>query len=84
MLNLPKEAEVYLLEGENQEKRAGRMMLNGQILELGENNQLPELNSKMIEAGELTLPAVSCAFIIIKNKVKRSYDFLAFLNIFSV
>lgn len=65
VLNLPQDATLYLLQGENQEKRARRMTLNGTVLELDENNRLPELKGKLIEAGDLTLPPVSCAFIVI-------------------
>lgn len=65
VLNLPQDATLYLLQGENQEKRARRMTLNGTVLELDENNRLPELKGKLIEAGDLTLHPVSCAFIVI-------------------
>ncbi|WNZ88874.1 beta-glucuronidase [Streptococcus iniae] len=65
LVNLPKEAELYLLEGEAKDKRARRMTLNGQLLQLSEDNQLPELLPQTVPAGQLSIPKTSCAFLIL-------------------
>lgn len=64
LVNLPKEAQLYLLKGEGDDKRAKRMTLNDQVLELSSSNQLPELNGQKISAEPVSLPPTSCAFII--------------------
>nr|WP_156805524.1 beta-glucuronidase [Streptococcus sp. S784/96/1] len=65
VIKLDKEAELYLLEGENKDKRARRMTLNGKVLELTSENQLPEIVANKVEAGEIVIPKTSCAFIIL-------------------
>jgi len=40
------------------------MTLNGKVLALGENDELPELESVKV-AGMLEIPATNCAFIVL-------------------
>lgn len=60
---LPKEAEVYQLSAET--LRAETMLCNGKALVLGEGNALPEMAPVAAKAGELTLPAATCTFIVL-------------------
>ena len=65
MVELPKEAEIYVLAGENGNKRATRMTLNGKVLELDENNELPDLSGQIVPAGTLEISPLNCAFIVL-------------------
>ena len=60
---LPKDAEVYQLSAET--LRAETMLCNGKALVLGEGNALPEMAPVAAKAGELTLPAATCTFIVL-------------------
>ena len=60
---LPKDAEVYQLSAET--LRAETMLCNGRALVLGEGNALPEMAPVAAKAGELTLPAATCTFIVL-------------------
>lgn len=64
-LSLPAEAQVYVLSGET--LRAPVMCCNGQPLVLGEGNALPEaaLAPQTVPAGEFSLPAAACAFVVL-------------------
>ena len=62
-VSLPKEAQAYVLTGENG-LRSKVMCLNGQPLQLGENDALPTLNGVAV-SGEVKLPAYACAFYVI-------------------
>jgi len=62
-VELPKDAEVYTLSAAH--IRSEVMLLNGKELVLGENNELPELDSVKKEAGTLELAPATCTFIII-------------------
>lgn len=62
-VELPKEAEVYVLEGKTG-PRSRIMTLNGRDLVLGENDALPCLCGKTVE-GKLEIPATACAFVIL-------------------
>ncbi|MGT2932956.1 beta-glucuronidase [Streptococcus catagoni] len=65
LLELPKSAEIYLLQGENADKRARQMTLNGKVLKLKENGDLPDLLAVDLDKGSYLLPPCSCAFIIL-------------------
>lgn len=58
-----KEAKVYLLSAD--EIRSKDMKLNGKVLELGMDDELPEIKANIIENGRVVLPAVSVAFIVV-------------------
>ena len=62
-VSLPKEAQAYVLTGENG-LRSKVMCLNGQPLPLGENDALPALDGAAV-SGEVKLPAYACAFYVI-------------------
>lgn len=62
-VSLPKDAEVYQLSAEA--LRAGTMLCNGKPLVLGEDNSLPEITPVAAPAGELTLLAATCTFIVL-------------------
>jgi len=63
-VELPKAAEVYVLTGQGKD-RSRVMLLNGQPLVLGENDELPCLCGKEVPAGALELPASACAFVVL-------------------
>ena len=63
-LELPKEAEVYVLAGRDG-MRSRVMTLNGNDLVLGENDELPCLCGKPVAAGTMELAPGSCAFIVL-------------------
>lgn len=65
-VELPKEAEVYMLAGEGGNMRASVMTLNGTPLVLGENNEIPAMNPVKAE-GMLEVAPGSCAFIALYN-----------------
>lgn len=62
-VELPKEAEVYMLAGETG-LRSRNMTLNGKALVLGEGDVLPEL-APVKATGTLEIPATNCAFIVL-------------------
>ena len=62
-VSLPSDAEIYQLSAEN--IRSQTMLCNGKALVLGENNTLPEIAPVSANAGELTLPAATCTFIVL-------------------
>ncbi len=61
-VELPGEAEVYVLSGEGGNMRAQVMTLNGKPLVLGKDGGLPELVPEKAD-GTLTLAPGACAFI---------------------
>ena len=63
-VELPKTAEVYALTG-NGKMRSRTMLLNGKELVLGENDELPELTGKTVEAGKLEVTPGGCTFIVL-------------------
>ena len=62
-LELPKEADVYMLAGETG-LRSRNMTLNGNVLALGANDELPALTPVKAE-GTIEIPATNCAFIVL-------------------
>ena len=62
-VNLPKEAEVYALTG-NGKMRSRTMLLNGQELVLGENDELPEMIGVTAE-GSIEVAPGGCTFIVL-------------------
>jgi len=62
-VSLPTDAEVYQLSAEA--LRSGTMLCNCKPLVLGEDNSLPEITPITAPAGELTLPAATCTFIVL-------------------
>ena len=63
-VELPKEAQVYALTG-NGKMRSRTMLLNGQELKLGENDELPELAPVTVPAGTLEVAPGGCTFIVL-------------------
>lgn len=63
-VELPTEAEIYVLAGKDGNKRATVMTLNGRDLVLGEGDTLPDLSGKKVPAGKLELAPLSCVFIV--------------------
>ena len=41
------------------------MTLNGKVLELDENNELPDLSGQIVSAGTLEISPLNCAFIVL-------------------
>ena len=62
-VDLPKEAEVYVLSAEH--VRSETMLLNGRPLVLNEDNTLPDLSGQKVEKGTLTLAPATCTFIVL-------------------
>ena len=62
-VDLPKEAEVYVLSAEY--VRSETMLLNGRPLVLNEDNTLPDLSGQKVEKGTLTLAPATCTFIVL-------------------
>lgn len=62
-VELPKDAQAYILTG-NGKLRSRTMLLNGEELKLGENDELPALNGKTV-SGSVTLEGGSCAFFVV-------------------
>ena len=63
-VELPKSAEVYALTG-NGKMRSRTMLLNGNELVLGENDELPDLSGKAVEVGTIEIAPGGCTFIIL-------------------
>ncbi len=63
-VELPKESQVYALTG-NGKMRSRTMLLNGRELVLGENDELPALDSATVSAGTLEIAPGSCTFILL-------------------
>lgn len=62
-LELPKEAATYTLSGEKLRSRV--MLLNGNPLQLGANDELPDMSAKMVSAGKFEVAPEACAFIVL-------------------
>lgn len=60
-----KEAEIYVLSGEGGNMRAARMTLDGRVMTLDENNELPDLSGETVLAGKLEIAPLNCAFIVL-------------------
>ena len=60
-INLPSMAKQYTLT--SSELQGSNILLNGHILELGEDDALPEITGKDLKGGPHTLPAYSISFI---------------------
>ncbi len=63
-VQLPKAAEIYALTG-NGKMRSRTMLLNGDELVLGENDELPALTGKAVDAGTIEVAPGGCTFIVI-------------------
>ena len=63
-VELPKDAQVYALTG-NGGMRSRTMLLNGQELVLGENDEIPAMNGAAVSAGTLEVAPGSCTFIVL-------------------
>ena len=64
-VNIPAKAEQYLLTAD--EIQTKKVKLNGEVLELTIDNELPDIKGKMINAGEVKLPSHSILFLSFKN-----------------
>ena len=63
VVDFEKEAKVYLLSAD--EIRSKDMKLNGNILELGMDDELPVMEASVCENGKVVMPAVSVAFVVV-------------------
>ena len=63
-VSLPCDSERYTLSGDGK-LRSRKMQLNGKALELGENDELPELKGEHQAAGEIQLAPQTCTFFVI-------------------
>ena len=63
-VELPKSAQLYMLNG-NGNMRSPAMCLNGEVLQLGENDTLPQMLGKETPAGKIEIAPGACAFIVI-------------------
>lgn len=64
VLELSKPAEVYRLAGQDGNKRAKIMALNGQELVLDTEGQLPVLRGQVVETGPVTIAPTEVAFVV--------------------
>ena len=64
-VELPKEADVYALDGQDGNIRAAVMTLNGKPLVLGEDDALPELSPVRVSAGTVTVAPGGCTFFVL-------------------
>ena len=62
-VELPKAAEVYALTG-NGKFRSRTMLLNGQELVLGENDEIPVMSGVKAE-GMVEIASAGCTFIVL-------------------
>lgn len=69
-VQIPSDGSQYTLTAQHLQDTT--VMLNGQKLQLGLNDALPEINGKAIKAGKVELPAVSISFITFKDGGKNS------------
>ena len=60
-LHLPSDAEQYTLT--SKELQGKTVMLNGKELQLGANDDLPEIKGNPIKTGTIELPSTSISFI---------------------
>ena len=58
-------AHVYAQSRKDGNKRATRMTLNGRVLTLDENDELPDLSGETVPAGTLEIAPLNCAFIVL-------------------
>lgn len=63
-VEIPGEADVYMLAGKDGNMRATVMTLNGKPLILGENNELPEMEPVKAQ-GTVELAPGACAYILV-------------------
>ncbi len=64
-IELPKDAEIYELAGQDGDIRARVMTLNGNPLVLNDNDELPKLMPVIRNKGILELAPATCCFIVI-------------------
>jgi heparanase len=64
-VNIPSDAEQYTLT--SKELQGNTVMLNGKELQLGANDELPEIKGNAIKQGKVELPATSISFMTIAN-----------------
>lgn len=63
-VKVPGGAEVYALTG-SEKIRSRTMLLNGNELKLGENDELPELSGVTLKSRKLTVAPGGCTFIVV-------------------
>lgn len=63
VVDFEKEANVYLLTAD--ELRSKDIKLNGKVLELGVDDELPVMEASICENGKVVMPAVSVAFVVV-------------------
>ena len=63
VIDFEKEAKVYLLSAD--EIRSKDIKLNGKVLELGIDDELPEIEASICEEGKVIMPPVSAAFVAV-------------------
>ena len=64
LVDIPTEAIRYTLTG-NGKMRSRTMLLNGRVLTLGHNDQLPDLSGAYEPAGTIKLAPGSCTFLVL-------------------
>jgi len=64
-LNLPSDAEQYTLT--SNELEGTQVLLNGQELKLGSDDELPELIGSPVPSGDVNLPATSITFFTLSD-----------------
>lgn len=63
---IPSPAELFMLTAD--ELQTKKVKLNGKVLELTENGELPVINGTEVKAGEIQLPSHSIVFLSFKTK----------------
>ncbi len=63
VVNFEKESKVYMLSAD--EIRSKDIKLNGKVLELGMDDELPEIEAIICENGKVIMPSVSVAFVVV-------------------
>ena len=64
-IKIPAKAEQYLMTAD--ELQTKKIKLNGEVLELGSDDQLPEIAGEQLNKGLVSLPAYSILFMSFKN-----------------
>lgn len=66
-IEIPAKAQQYLLSAAEDDLQTKKVNLNGKLLELTANEELPKIDGKKIDAGTLTLPPYSILFLTVSK-----------------
>jgi len=66
-IEIPANAEQYLLTADGENLQTKSVKLNGEKLQLKSDDSLPKIEAQKIKAGEVKIPAYSILFLTFKN-----------------